>query len=39
MAFDECADPYDHAYSQRAMQRTHAWLQRCLDAFANSISD
>ena len=32
MAFDECADPYDHAYSQRAMQRTHAWLQRCLDA-------
>ena len=32
MAFDECADPYDHAYSQRAMQRTHAWLQRCVDA-------
>jgi queuine tRNA-ribosyltransferase len=32
MAFDECADPYDHAYSQRAMQRTHAWLQRCVEA-------
>jgi queuine tRNA-ribosyltransferase len=32
MAFDECADPYDRAYSQRAMQRTHAWLQRCVNA-------
>ena len=32
MAFDECADPYDHVYSQRAMQRTHAWLERCLEA-------
>jgi queuine tRNA-ribosyltransferase len=34
MAFDECADPYDHAYSQRAMQRTHNWLERCLEAKA-----
>ncbi len=32
MAFDECSDPYDRAYSQRAMQRTHAWLERCLEA-------
>lgn len=32
MAFDECSDPYDYAYSQRAMQRTHAWLERCLEA-------
>ena len=32
MAFDECADPYDYDYSQRAMQRTHAWLERCLEA-------
>jgi queuine tRNA-ribosyltransferase len=32
MAFDECADPYDAAYSQRAMQRTHDWLVRCLQA-------
>jgi len=32
MAFDECAPPYDREYSQRAMERTHAWLQRCLQA-------
>ncbi|HKJ26237.1 MAG TPA: tRNA guanosine(34) transglycosylase Tgt [Anaerolineales bacterium] len=32
MAFDECADPYDYEYSQRAMQRTHVWLERCLEA-------
>lgn len=32
MAFDECAEPHDHAYSERAMQRTHTWLQRCLEA-------
>lgn len=32
MAFDECADPYDYDYSLRAMQRTHAWLERCLKA-------
>lgn len=32
MAFDECAPPYDREYNQRAMQRTHAWLERCLAA-------
>ena len=32
MAFDECADPYEYEYSQRAMLRTHAWLERCLEA-------
>jgi queuine tRNA-ribosyltransferase len=32
MAFDECAPPYDRNYSQRAMQRTHAWLERCVKA-------
>jgi queuine tRNA-ribosyltransferase len=32
MAFDECADPYDRAYIERAMQRTHAWAERCLRA-------
>jgi queuine tRNA-ribosyltransferase len=36
MAFDECADPYDYEYSQRAMQRTHAWLERCLQAKSRS---
>ncbi len=32
MAFDECAPPHDRAYSERAMQRTHAWVQRCVQA-------
>lgn len=32
MAFDECAEPYDRDYSERAMHRTHAWLERCLAA-------
>ena len=30
MAFDECAPPYDYAYNQRAVARTHAWAERCL---------
>ena len=30
MAFDECADPYDKAYTGEAMQRTHTWAERCL---------
>jgi queuine tRNA-ribosyltransferase len=32
MAFDECAEPYDREYNQRAMTRTHAWVQRCINA-------
>lgn len=32
MAFDECAPPYDRAYMERAMQRTHAWAARCQQA-------
>ncbi len=32
MAFDECADPFDHAYNERAMARTHRWLERCVKA-------
>ena len=32
MAFDECAPPYDRAEIERAMQRTHAWAERCLRA-------
>jgi queuine tRNA-ribosyltransferase len=32
MAFDECAPPYDRAYSERAMQRTHQWAERCMQA-------
>lgn len=29
MAFDECAPPYDRAYNERALERTHNWAQRC----------
>ncbi len=32
MTFDECAPPYDRQYSEKAMQRTHAWAKRCLDS-------
>jgi queuine tRNA-ribosyltransferase len=32
MAFDECSSPYDKEYSQKAMQRTHNWVERCLAA-------
>ncbi len=32
MAFDECSDPNDHAYSEKAMQRTHRWAERSLAA-------
>jgi queuine tRNA-ribosyltransferase len=32
MAFDECAPPHDHAYNARAIARTHAWAERCLEA-------
>jgi queuine tRNA-ribosyltransferase len=32
MAFDECATPYDRPGIEAAMQRTHAWAERCLKA-------
>ncbi|HLF74011.1 MAG TPA: tRNA guanosine(34) transglycosylase Tgt [Anaerolineales bacterium] len=32
MAFDECSDPNDKEYSAIAMQRTHRWAERCLEA-------
>ncbi len=32
MAFDECSDPNDLAYSRIAMERTHRWAERCLKA-------
>ncbi|HSO26611.1 MAG TPA: tRNA guanosine(34) transglycosylase Tgt, partial [Anaerolineales bacterium] len=32
MAFDECAPPYDQAYNRAALERTHAWAERCLAA-------
>jgi queuine tRNA-ribosyltransferase len=32
MAFDECSDPTKPEVSQAAMERTHAWLLRCMQA-------
>lgn len=32
MAFDECSTPYNKQYSKNAMERTHRWLLRCIDA-------
>jgi queuine tRNA-ribosyltransferase len=32
MTFDECADPNDQAYIKIAMERTHRWAERCLQA-------
>ncbi len=36
MAFDECAPPYDRAYNERAVARTHTWAERCLEAKTRS---
>ncbi len=36
MAFDECSDPRDHAYSKIAMERTHRWAERSLSAHTRS---
>ncbi len=32
MAFDECSDPNDHAYTRLAMDRTHRWAERSVNA-------
>jgi len=32
MAFDECPEPYDRAYNERALERTHRWAERSLRA-------
>ncbi len=32
MAFDECAPPYDYDYNLRALERTHRWAERCVNA-------
>ncbi len=32
MTFDECSDPNDHVYSKVAMERTHRWAERSVDA-------
>jgi queuine tRNA-ribosyltransferase len=32
MAFDECAPPLDRDYNRLALDRTHAWAERCVRA-------
>ena len=32
MAFDECPEPYDRAYNEQALERTHRWAERSLRA-------
>ena len=32
MTLDECPEPYDRAYNEAALARTHAWAKRCLAA-------
>ena len=32
MTLDECDEPYDREYNRRALDRTHAWARRCLEA-------
>lgn len=36
MAFDECSDPNDLAYSKIAMDRTHRWAERSIKAKTRS---
>lgn len=37
MAFDECTSPLsDHAYTRRAMERTHEWAERSLQSHDRS---
>jgi len=32
MAFDECSSPYDLYRNETALERTHTWAERCLQA-------
>jgi queuine tRNA-ribosyltransferase len=36
MCLDECADPADRAYAEKALARTHAWAARCRNAQTRS---
>ncbi len=36
MAFDECISPYDIDKNRAAMERTHAWVERCVKAKTRS---
>ncbi len=32
MTLDECTEPYDRAYNEQALRRTHSWAERCRQA-------
>ena len=36
MVLDECATPDDRGYNEQALERTHAWAERCLKAQTRS---
>jgi queuine tRNA-ribosyltransferase len=36
MCFDECPNPYDRIYNQKALARTHQWAERCLEEHQRS---
>jgi queuine tRNA-ribosyltransferase len=36
MAFDQCPPPYDRELNEQALERTHAWAERCLKAKTRS---
>ena len=36
MAFDECGSPYDQDKNEIALERTHSWVDRCLQAKTRS---
>jgi queuine tRNA-ribosyltransferase len=36
MVLDECAEPGDRAYNEQALERTHAWAERCRAAQTRS---
>jgi queuine tRNA-ribosyltransferase len=37
MAFDECTPwPCDYDYARNSLERTHRWLDRCIDRFSNT---
>jgi queuine tRNA-ribosyltransferase len=36
MALDECPEPRNYAYNRAALERTHAWARRSLDAHRRS---
>jgi queuine tRNA-ribosyltransferase len=36
MCLDECTEPHDREYNEKALERTHAWAARCLAALSSN---